>query len=157
MVLDSQVNQVLELLKKEIYQDGDAPRKGTDALGEIIVVIKELIISKKYMLNEKLRFLTERKKLLQNYEDNLDDFSTKTQLKEKYEIFYKNSAQTLGISNSMDTISANINMAMINIIRKLRRYSRENKELIFRIAFISDQLNFWENAREELEELENLL
>jgi len=157
MALDAQITKAIEVLETEIYQDGNTPKKGTDALAEMVVVVKELVTSKKYVISEKLRFLNERKLLLQNYQTHLDDFATKTQIQQKYELFYKNSGTVLDISGSMDEINSNINLAMQGIIRKLRGYRREVDEIAFRITFLSDQLSFWNEATEKLTELEALL
>lgn len=157
MSLDSQISLAIIELNKEIYQDGDTPQNGSDALLEMISVIKETISSKKYTLSDKLTYLTNRQSLLNNFQANLDAIVESTQLQQKYEIFRRNSEKISSISGSMDNVNSKINIHMKEIMRKIRDYRREYDEISYRITKINENLTWYKSANEELEELENLL
>lgn len=157
MALDNQISLAIVELNKEIYQDGDTPKKGSDALLEMISIIKETISSKKYTLSDKLNYLTDRQSLLNNFQDNLDAILESTQLQQKYEIFRRNSQKISSISGSMDNVNSKINVHMQEIMRKIRDYRREYDEISYRITKINENLSWYKTAKVELEELENLL
>jgi len=157
MALDAQVNDAIDALKKEIYQDGDTPKSGTDSLLEMISIIKGTITSKKYTLSDKLSYLLNRKALLNNFQGSMTEVLVNTQIQPKYEIFLRNSKKVSGTSGSMDNINSKINVHMEEIMRKIREYRREYDEISYRITKINESLTWYKSAKEELEELENIL
>lgn len=155
--MDEQVEKYMLLLKKMYYNDGSIQRDGKYVLKEMIVATKALIKTKKNQVDSNLDFLNIRGERLNALLEELQAYTDEIALKNKYSIFWSNAQSLVNVSETMNSISSKINFTVVSMLDKIRAYEREYIEVVKRITFLSELLDFYETSDEELAEIEELL
>jgi len=156
-MIDQQVRDYLDALKYKYYTSKDnSQRNGLHILNKMIGLAKQLIDTRKYQITEKNRnFLNKRLALISHRITELDESMEILAIEDEYPIFVRNAQELAGQSTYMDTTNGRINAITSNILRKIRAYKREQDEIVYTLAIMDDLQIFFENAKEELTELEN--
>jgi len=153
MALDAQVDEYLNVLKTQVYRDGQEYKYGTEALKEMTFAAEALIKSRKIYYNRIKSFLNKRLVRLGLIQDKLVNLTEATQLQGKYDVFISNAKNLYDVSESMDQINANINVTVASFLKKINSYSREEEEVSKRIIIIDNILTYYTDAKADLEEL----
>ena len=154
MALDAQVDEYLDLLKIEVYRDGQEYQNGTEALNELTHAAQSLIKSQKIYYNRTKQFLNNRLIRLSIIKDELSDLIETSQLQGKYDVFVVNAKKLYEISTSMDDINANINVTVRSVLKKINGYNREEEEINNILREYNSLLDYYVEAEDILTELQ---
>lgn len=153
MALDAQVEEYLETLRTNVYKDGQKYKNATEALKEMTFATESFIKSRKIYYNKIKSFLNIRLIKLGILKDKVSELIEDTQMQEKYNVLMSNAKNQYNISGSMDQIVANINITIYSFLKKVSSYNREEEEINKRLTIIDNILDYYTDAKAELEDL----